>query len=874
MKNNRLLGLVAAAGAALGVQSAASAQPYVVNISGATLLRNLLIAPAGTNDFVDVDNDGLSTPLPDQLAPYDVTAPFNTNQWFQVQYRGVGSVNGLQELIDFGQTFAVGANGVEITATNAAEGAWNNRTQYVIPGGGPTGDANNNNPGAAPIRSLTDGSFLATTSSGPGTGILIDIAVLDVPVAWGVFYAGDANPKAKPGEAGYGNSGIVSVNRDGTPTNPPFNQNLADLMGLNTNTGAPDNNTIFDRQIALAPVAAMVSHGVGYREMKASDLKWLQLTGRLSTGENLMAVTRDSGSGTRNAFQNSLCLDPSWGAGENIGQQSNSSSQDILGPNYSPSNKGGSSRVEATVINTRLAIGHTGAERGVTGSGAWLSLDRAEVLGVINDLNGGTIAARPTANNVLDNGVNGYRIAGPASFAYLGDPFAEPASNFGDDNGNPLMANAEAAAYLLNIYRSISAFKAVPDDVANLGSPGEYLASQYILTTGTDFVQDTNCPCEWIQNPNFNQSVQDIVRSVSVLNNTNLIAYDANANGLVPTRTNLTLPATYSDGVSNEGRFVMQNGAFLSYGTALTARNRVSGDFNGDGVRSEADTADLVAAWMFRNGQIPSWRAGEAVSIEIIGDFNGDGSFTTADVRYWADGLVLTGGAAGGAANVRPVGTLDRAKGFRLVDEAFMGNFFGTTLATGASYENGDSLADVAGAATFHTKGFQPIGHDGTVDAYDIDYVCVNFGDWSVQADAARMDLSADMNGDLVVDMDDIRVVVEEVLETQIGDVNLDGVVDEADASIITGNMNTAGGWARGDVNCDGMVDDADLAIVNAFLCPFDLSGNDVVDFADLNILLGVYNQAGANLPGDFDGDGDVDFADLNALLSVYNTPC
>ncbi len=877
MSNARLFGMLAACGAALGASSATLAQPYLVNGSGATLLRNLLLAPAGTNDFVDVDLDGITTPIPDQLAPYDVTAPFNANQYFQVQYRSVGSVNGLQELIDWSQTFAVGGDGVEISSSVASEGAWNNRTFYVN-AGVTQGDANGANPGAAPVRSLTDGTFRVTTNSGAGTGILIDFAAIDVPVAWGVFYDGAPNPKAKPGEPGYGNSDIISVNKDGTPTNPPFGQKLADLGALNTNTTNPDLNTVFDTRIALAPVAAMVNYGVGYREMKISDIKWLNLTGRLRTGENLMAVTRDSGSGTRNAFQNSLCLDPSWGAGENIGQLAVSSSLDLIGPNFNPSNKAGSSRVEGATINSRLAIGHTGAERGVTGSGAWLTLGRADCLGVINDHNGGTVAARPSANNVLDNGPNGYRIAGPAVLAHLGDPFAEPNDPmngfFGDGNGNPQMANPAAAAYLLNIFRSVSAFKAIPGDVENVGSPGEYLASQYLLPTSTDFVQVSDCPCEWIPNPNLNQELQNVTRSISVLNNPLFNSFQANRNGLVPTRTNLSGGATYTDGISNEGRFVAQNGAFFSYGTSLNDRNRISGDFNGDGVRSETDTLDLVNAWKFRNGQAPSWRASEPVVIEIIGDFNGDGSFNTADVRYWADGLVLTGGAAGGAANVRPTGTLDREKGFHLVDEAFNGNFFGTMLATGVSYENGDSRADVSGPAGLHTKGFQPIGADGLVNAFDIDYVCANFGDWSVQVDAFRMDLSCDMNGDLIVDGEDVRIIVEDVLETEIGDVNLDGVVDSTDAGIINANMGMAGGWAQGDVNCDGLVDEADLAIVNALLCPTDLNGDNVTDFSDLNILLGNYNQAGANLPGDIDGDGDVDFSDLNTLLGVYNQPC
>ncbi len=51
-----------------------------------------------------------------------------------------------------------------------------------------------------------------------------------------------------------------------------------------------------------------------------------------------------------------------------------------------------------------------------------------------------------------------------------------------------------------------------------------------------------------------------------------------------------------------------------------------------------------------------------------------------------------------------------------------------------------------------------------------------------------------------------------------------------------------------------------------------DVDGDGTVGFADLNLLLGSYGQAGApgELPGDVDVDGDVDFADLNLLLNNY----
>ncbi len=56
--------------------------------------------------------------------------------------------------------------------------------------------------------------------------------------------------------------------------------------------------------------------------------------------------------------------------------------------------------------------------------------------------------------------------------------------------------------------------------------------------------------------------------------------------------------------------------------------------------------------------------------------------------------------------------------------------------------------------------------------------------------------------------------------------------------------------------------------------CLGDIDGDNDVDFADLNILLGQFNQTGQGLSGDLDEDGDVDFADLNLLLGQFNVPC
>ncbi len=62
------------------------------------------------------------------------------------------------------------------------------------------------------------------------------------------------------------------------------------------------------------------------------------------------------------------------------------------------------------------------------------------------------------------------------------------------------------------------------------------------------------------------------------------------------------------------------------------------------------------------------------------------------------------------------------------------------------------------------------------------------------------------------------------------------------------------------------------IRIVNP--CPGDANGDRIVNFADLNIVLGEFGLTGAGLAGDVNGDGVVNFADLNLVLSNFGTAC
>jgi hypothetical protein len=95
-----------------------------------------------------------------------------------------------------------------------------------------------------------------------------------------------------------------------------------------------------------------------------------------------------------------------------------------------------------------------------------------------------------------------------------------------------------------------------------------------------------------------------------------------------------------------------------------------------------------------------------------------------------------------------------------------------------------------------------------TVDGRDIDAIY----------DAVRngVDLAAyDLNGDSVVNAADVQYLVETVLHTSLGDINLDGYVDAADfnrwnASKFSSCMTT---WSTGDLNGDGVTDATDFNV-------------------------------------------------------------
>lgn len=1035
--------LLAACGLVGAAASQAAAQPFLINADGATLLENLFRAPAITNDFIDANLDGLgrryggaNQNLSSQAAPNAIAPYFNPGVWWILDYCAIGSVNGVQELVDLGRTYSTvnGANlDLRIPALSRERAFWNNVTQYINAGVSNNAIYNGMNPGGKPVRSSMDGAFTAMYAGdeipSPG-GITNDLAPVDVPTIWAVqtIGGGSSDPTDLPNGSGYGTNPYLALNKDGTVfldgNNNTFGYKLVDtaagnvtLFQLLPDPTTADQNTIFDTRFTFAPIAPITNFGTGRQTITFTTQRHMLVTGRTESGENLMQVTRDVGSGTHNGFVNSVCVDPSWGMGEAIGGLSTLSELNLIGPFFQPSNKGGSGAMEGTFLNHRLSIGYTGGERGIGATG-WLQTGRNEILGIRNDMDilspagpDGTDFVRPTIDAILDNGyrgqidpstgvaytVDGWTLGGEAVLATFGDPRANSANKGGlgfgerfidansngrfdagevffesatdifstvngvrdevearpaDANLNPSMRNQEAAALINNTSRSLDFFSTNFVNNANVFSPAEFIATRFIPLRSRDRQQGLFDPCAGELNAARLQSLQDFVRNpgafvpgatqvyadsrfVAFGNATNIGGSAAGSRaGKVPVRQpDDTIGAggaavRYSDNSSNPidppvTGYLAQGGAIIGGGANLSLRNLVAGDFNADGLRNSDDSVQLILAWDSRNGAT-AWVSPSAVndpgrsddltdisaasgmpvnaadaSIEILGDFDGDGNFgrkwntTTqtfgpdrSDVRYWADGLALD-----------PVtGKLDRSAGFLKVDQAWVGipahagdtdGFFNTTLATGVAYELGDAVADISGPTAQQTPGFAPNSMDGTVSGFDIDYVYRQFLrnprvtdgalNWANLNEAAatgqfRPDLSADINGDLIINQADVDRIVFDILETSYGDVDLDGDCDKDDLSIANGNINLPGGWAQGDVNGDGTVTAADIAIISGCInvCPCDVNHDGMVTSQDFfDFLTGFF---GGTL--DYNHDGMVTSQDFFDFLSCFfNAP-
>ena len=915
-----------------------------VNISGATLFRPFFEVPASTNDYIDADNDGRSGFDPvlvvarDQLAENYTLGGALFTEWL-VQYRGVGSVNGLGE-------FVTSQLCNRLRGSIPSELGMINRQQFASAGAKTAGalvsqlDCLTFDP-AFPLNDPNQGGSLseqfgylgangtfADDSGTPVCPIEVHIAILDVPSAWGVAAGNPATGKwnKNPLDDGYGyNPNLTYLGWDSSL------ESLARNCGgytasLNANVDAPDNDTVYDTTVAWAAITYIANAGVGRPDldgdgeagdMALTDLWHLFVTGRTRSGENLNTSTRSSGSGTHNGIMNTSGVDPAWAVGDDYDVEWANSNLANMGPNRRINAAEGSTGTERATQSSRLAIGYTGLfgnERAAFDS----ARNRYKVLNIQFDDRGGNDYVRPSAQNVIVNcdANTGFQLGGPVTFVSRGDPFEDNAAH------PAFMEDRAAAKYLENIESSVINFTE-PNGIVDPNNnfmPGQYLAQNFTLVRGVDCQPQFDNPSNFVNN-NPVPALRSYLLAGAL---TTVRPYDdpnfAAGGGMVPRRAAFVgnplaaeHPSLDPNGVWDDGsttlqtvyRYQLSNGTFATIAREqqLGSRNRVQGDFNYDQKRDVNDVAKMMEAYTApMNFEMPTVWPGSAgnqvenrVIVHVIGDFDGDGNFRASDVRYFADGLALDPAFPNG--KYGPM--LNRKLGFTRVDTNWAlqpggdNNFFNTTLATPKAYAPGDSRGDVAGNNA--APGHNPIGWDGAVDADDIDYLYANFGDWSNLDVAVDIDLSCDMTGPevaardtfkLVVDQKDVDELVQVILGTTYGDVNLDGVANATDCAIIEAHLGQAGGWAQGDVNGDGLVNNADQVLAGCAAPAFCLGDSDCdgdVDFFDIDPFVAKLGCPGSGPAcndgcqwqnSDVDEDGDVDFFDIDPFVARLGQIC
>jgi hypothetical protein len=119
--------------------------------------------------------------------------------------------------------------------------------------------------------------------------------------------------------------------------------------------------------------------------------------------------------------------------------------------------------------------------------------------------------------------------------------------------------------------------------------------------------------------------------------------------------------------------------------------------------------------------------------------------------------------------------------------------------------------APVAADATTTVQGNHPadLNGDGVVTSADVDALC----------DAIRNNGGAtfDLNRDGIVDRDDQRFMIANLIGTTYGDANLDGIFNSTDLVLVfvageyEDDVPGNSGWAEGDWNCDGDFGTGDL---------------------------------------------------------------
>ena len=225
--------------------------------------------------------------------------------------------------------------------------------------------------------------------------------------------------------------------------------------------------------------------------------------------------------------------------------------------------------------------------------------------------------------------------------------------------------------------------------------------------------------------------------------------------------------------------------------------------FSGQELVAEAATFELSALpadsdrWLLTDGTSASLADLEFVRPSTSLRLQGDGGQDTFVIRGEFDGPTIHVDGADGVdqLTVESEGSLLEDRGNQI-------------------FSNGEVLLDYTGIEDVVLDGLDTVrgDFDGDldVDADDIDILFAAIRDGST-------DSRFDLNNDAVVDALDRDELVFRILNTFLGDANLDRQVDVSDFNLWNANKFQAGvGWAEGDFTGDGVADVSDFNLWNA----------------------------------------------------------
>ena len=133
----------------------------------------------------------------------------------------------------------------------------------------------------------------------------------------------------------------------------------------------------------------------------------------------------------------------------------------------------------------------------------------------------------------------------------------------------------------------------------------------------------------------------------------------------------------------------------------------------------------------------------------------------------------------------------------------------------GISFDYGDILVStrVEPALSWipnHVNLGGDLNNDDFVNALDIDTLYAIEPNTVPPANA-----KFDLDGNALVNLADVDLLVNNIFGTEYGDANLDGMINLTDFNALAANFKQVGGWAQGDFNGSGFIDMDDFNILS-----------------------------------------------------------